>query len=648
MVSERTLLGSTEWLPYPATTLWLWLPLLLLCHWFPYVVVIVSIMHAAQLVVQLSVKLPRRRKLLIWAALLTPLVVCASALGWYTFSGPQARHLWYRPLGIALSSVFISGALTLPFLLFIDAVRGARRLLYPPLLLVATLASLALNRFVLPDEYEPLHVLLAFLALLGASGFGAISARWWKPTRRTGWGVACLTLALSIAFACMLVVSRSHVLSFLVYGKAVGARYLATRLDWDDAVSLTGASSPRLKPNLSANVRMTERARAERAAGLAPHIIVFSIDNVQADHVGCYGYTKHPTTPNIDALASEGMVFDRAYSWFPRTRMFLTSMLLGRAVPRFTEHDFAQSFRDQSLTRLLARRGYHVLLKGWFDAANHFKPDGYGVDTWMPVATEDPRHKVRGQPHVPMSANYRTLERHFERARQQKKPVFAWMHFLQPHPFQNEFLGDEKHGFGSSKVDAYDSAVAIADGYLPELRRLAHEYLEPDRPVYWVVMSDHGTGFSDTGGATQLEEGRNISEHFVHVPLIIAGPGLEGGRSDVLVSASIDTAATLLDLVGINPPPSYDGVSLLPVLGGYLNRSEALTRAVYLNYYGWHGMLHGAHKFAMYKGGASLVNLHEDPHEWRNIADTQPELVRQLDALTQQEQRRIELAFTSK
>ena len=38
--------------------------------------------------------------------------------------------------------------------------------------------------------------------------------------------------------------------------------------------------------------------------------------------------------------------------------MFLTSMLLGRAVPSFTEHEFAQSFRDESLTRLLKKRGY--------------------------------------------------------------------------------------------------------------------------------------------------------------------------------------------------------------------------------------------------------------------------------------------------
>ena len=100
--------------------------------------------------------------------------------------------------------------------------------------------------------------------------------------------------------------------------------------------------------------------------------------------------------------------------------------------------------------------------------------------------------------------------------------------------------------------------------------------------------------------------------------------------------------------MGIQPPASYEGVSLLPVLGGYANRSETQTRAVYLNYYGWQGMLHGAHKLVMYKGGVSLVNLHDDPDESGNIADAEPELARQLKTLTQHEKRRIERAFSSK
>lgn len=644
MVCERTLLGSTEALPYPLTTLWLWLPLLLLCHWFPYVVVILVVMHATRAVVLRQAKPPARRRVFVWAALSSPVVTYAAFLGWYTFSGAQAQQLWYRPIGIALSTIVITSALVLPYLLFLDAIRGARRLVHPPLLAAATLASLALNRFVLPDDYRPLHVCLALLALASAASFGGICARWWQPTRRAGWGLACLGLALSVAFGCMLLVSRSHVLSFLVYGKAVGARYLAARLEWDNAAPPLGTGL-KLKPDLSASPALTKRARERRASSLAPHIIVFSIDNVQADHVGSYGYTKHPTTPNIDALAREGMLFERAYSWFPRTRMFLTSMLLGRAVPAFTTHEFAQRVKDESLTRLLEKRGYHVLLKGWFDEKRRFKPDGYGVDTWLPPAAEDARQRLRGQPHVPMQQNYERIERHFEQAARRSAPVFAWMHFLRPHPAKGKFVGDESRGFGNAAVDAYDSAVAAADAYLPELRALAREHLEPDRPVYWFVMSDHGAGFSEVGSDSHLAEGRNIAESFVHVPLIISGPELQRGRSEVLVSASIDTAATVLDLAGIDRPRSYDGVSLTPVLGGYASHEAAATRAVYLSYYAWHGMVHGAHKLVTYQGGVSLVNLREDPHEWSNAADAEPQLVRQVKALTAAEERRIERAF---
>lgn len=645
MIGERALLEGTESLQSSLVTLWLWLPLLLVCQWFPYTVAVLVVMHVTRLVIARSAKFGRGRKLLTWVALGSPLVVYAVLLGWYTFSGSQARHLWYRPIGVALLPLLISGALLLPFLLYLDAMRGRRRSLSPALLVAGTAASLALNRFVLPDEYEPLHVMLALFALLCASSFGALCPRWWNPTRRTRWAAVWLGLALAATFAGTLVVSRSHVLSFLVYGKAVGTRYLAARLDWDTGNAPVTATSPRLKPDLSANSAAAAKARASRAAAQAPHIIVFSIDNVQADHVGSQGYTRHPTTPNIDALAREGMLFERAYSWFPRTRMFLTSMLLGRAVPRFTEHEFARKFRDKSLTRLLQKRGYHVLLKGWFDEARHFEPDGYGVHTWMPPSAEDARQRLRRQPHVPMARNYRTIERHFKRARRRNAPVFAWMHFLRPHPYKGRFYGDPKRGFGSRAVDIYDSAVAVADAYLAELRALARKHLESDRPVYWFVMSDHGTGFSSVGGEVRLQEGRNVAESFVRVPLIVAGPGVQRGRTQSLVSASIDTAATILDLVGVEPPASYDGVSLMPVLAGDSSPSAEASRAVYLNYYGWHGMVHGVHKLVMYKGGVSLVNLHDDPLERRNIADQEPELVRQLKALTVGETSRIQRAF---
>src|ERR1700732_3062938 len=60
----------------------------------------------------------------------------------------------------------------------------------------------------------------------------------------------------------------------------------------------------------------------------ASPIVLISIDTLRADHVGAYGYRKVPT-PNIDALAADGVLFERAYSHVPLTLPAHTSILSG-------------------------------------------------------------------------------------------------------------------------------------------------------------------------------------------------------------------------------------------------------------------------------------------------------------------------------
>jgi arylsulfatase A-like enzyme len=133
-------------------------------------------------------------------------------------------------------------------------------------------------------------------------------------------------------------------------------------------------------------------------------------------------------------------------------------------------------------------------------------------------------------------------------------------------------------------------------------------------------MSDHGAGFSTLEGATDFSMQRTVSERFVRVPLVVAGPGIEPGRSDVLVSASIDAAATVLDLAGIKPPASYDGTSLAPILFRYARPEGAPERAVYLRYYGHQAIVRGASKLTKFRG-VSLVDVTSDPEERTNLAD---------------------------
>ena len=60
-----------------------------------------------------------------------------------------------------------------------------------------------------------------------------------------------------------------------------------------------------------------------------PHVILISIDTVRADHLGCYGYARD-TSPNIDALARESVMFSQAFaqaSWtLPSHMSVMTSL----------------------------------------------------------------------------------------------------------------------------------------------------------------------------------------------------------------------------------------------------------------------------------------------------------------------------------
>ncbi|PYQ21469.1 MAG: sulfatase, partial [Acidobacteria bacterium] len=61
--------------------------------------------------------------------------------------------------------------------------------------------------------------------------------------------------------------------------------------------------------------------------------MLVTIDTLRADHLGVYGY-KRPTSPKIDALARSGTVFERAYTFWPKTRGSMAIMLTGRRPSR--------------------------------------------------------------------------------------------------------------------------------------------------------------------------------------------------------------------------------------------------------------------------------------------------------------------------
>jgi Sulfatase len=639
MVVEYLLIDKLDSIALSTVELRLQLPILIGCAWFPYATAMAGLLMLAQRGHRKLASLTARQRWAVGLLVVLPPLTYGVYLALYTFSGPQVQLLWYRPFALALLPVLIAGGLLLPLGAFVLGT-GRTEWVQVLVLTAGAIAALLINRLVLPEEYQPLHVLLSLIALIYSSAAAAIVSRRLPVTSSGRRAIGALGGALVLALAGAYFLGKGNAVSFLAYDQTPGARYLVARLDFEAEPAPPTPGTVRFRPGL-ADGKKARAARQARADSPAPHVIVVSIDNVQADRVGAYGYSRHPTTPNIDALAARGMVFERAYSWFPRTRVFLGSLLVGRLLPPFEKFKPPPAHRNTSVTRMLGKRDYHVLVHGWFDNKNRFTPKGFGVHTWMPPSAEDPRRSRRNLPHVPIAQIFAVVKSHFQRAAELDRPVFAWMHFLNPHPVSGEFLADSDHAFGNTESDKYDSAVAVADSYLAELQELAASHLKSNRPIYWFVTSDHGTGFLLEDGKVTQSRGRDVGEQYVHVPLIAAGPGIKPGRTKVLVSSAIDLAATVLDLAGIKPPKDYDGVSLMPVLGGYVDPERAASRAIYLQYYDWRGLIVGRTKVMTRRKSVSLFDVLADPQGLHNLADADPEGARILRAVVEQEEKRI-------
>jgi arylsulfatase A-like enzyme len=373
-----------------------------------------------------------------------------------------------------------------------------------------------------------------------------------------------------------------------------------------------------LKPNLETSE--TAARRELRASRPAPNIVLFSIDGLRTDHVGAYGYKRHPTTPNIDRLAKRGRLFKRAYSSYPTTQNFNTMLLLGRFVPQFSDHNPPLAYQEQAITRLLDKRHYHILVKSWFEhtTGNSFNPAVYGIDTHLPKAKSK---SIRLE--APLEERLASIEKHLAEARQKSLPIFIWTHLLGTHHIGGKFIADDRFAFGDAPLDRYDSAIAASDTWLPEYERLLAKYSDPNRDTIWIVCSDHGV--------KERTAGRDLSNAITQVPLVIVGPGVSPGIDDYPVDVSLDLAATIVDFIGIAPPPSYDGVSLLPLLQGS-SAEEMSFRLIPLLYSRWKGAIYKNYKYREQRDGRSLFDLRHDPEERQNVIGKFPALAAQMAA----------------
>lgn len=315
-----------------------------------------------------------------------------------------------------------------------------------------------------------------------------------------------------------------------------------------------------------------------------PNVVLISIDTLRPDHLGCYGYDR-ATSPNLDRLASQGVVFDSAIAVHTNTTPSHASMLTGLYPGSHGILHNAMRLRDDAtpLAVLLKARGYATagFVSGW--TLHQMTGLNRGFDVYEDRLVEDGR---RSAPYTWEAARlwmagYRPKDR----------PFFLFFHLFEPHfPYRppaeilerflpagrkpleklHEGLPGRLSEVGLTDVDKleyvarYDGEIAFADQTVGQLLTYLDSEGLADQTIV-IMTSDHGETLFER--AWVFDHGGRAYDEQVRVPMILRLPGglHAGTRIDSQVS-HVDILPTLAELLDLQLPEPTSGQSLLPLI----------------------------------------------------------------------------------
>lgn len=345
-------------------------------------------------------------------------------------------------------------------------------------------------------------------------------------------------------------------------------------------------------------------------------VILISIDTLRADHLPIYGYAAG-STPHIDALAREGVVFEDAYSQVPLTLPSHTTLLTGLLPPHHGVRDnmgFTLKPEHRTLATRLKAAGAATgaaisayVLRRQTGISQGF--DFYDDELEIKGGTESLGAIQRDGARAVASLT-RWVDDHASGR------FFAFLHLYEPHsPYEPP---PEFDRFPAR----YDGEIAYADAlvgrFLDHLK--ARGIL--DRALV-VLVSDHGEGLGEHGEA---EHGIFLYREEMHVPLIVRLPG--GARGGTRVRGTVgldDVAPTILDLAGL-PAGGMDGHSLREALvEGTAKDERVYSETLFPRYhFGWSDLYAATEGSLRYIRAPrpELYDLGPDPHELKNLASS--------------------------
>ncbi|MEW6381954.1 MAG: sulfatase-like hydrolase/transferase [bacterium] len=354
------------------------------------------------------------------------------------------------------------------------------------------------------------------------------------------------------------------------------------------------------------------------------NIVVITVDTLRADRLGCYGY-RRIKTPQIDALAGEGVLFEQAFTPTPTTLPAHASIFTGTyPITHGLRSNGTFSLSESALTlaEILKKQGYETAA---FVSA-YVLDSRFGLDQGFDVYNDDLTTGVQSAM-LQKERRAETVTRaavQWLSSRKKGAPFFLWVHYYDPHtaydppaPFKDVYAHSP-----------YDGEIAYADSWIRVLINKLKEQGIYDQTLI-ALSGDHGEGLGDHQEDTH---GIFLYEATLHVPLIFRYPARmpKNTRIRSLVRL-IDIAPSLLDVLGQKAPASMQGSSLLPLISGQ-KKDLGLVLYCETDYprftYGWsplEGIRTGQWKYIK-APESELYDLVKDPAEGNNLIQKEKKL----------------------
>jgi arylsulfatase A-like enzyme len=301
---------------------------------------------------------------------------------------------------------------------------------------------------------------------------------------------------------------------------------------------------------------------------IKPNILLVTIDTLRRDRLGCYGYLPD-TTPFIDRLAKEGLVFKNVITPLPLTCPSHASILtsLHPLTHQLIRNGARLDLRIETIAEVLKKNGYHTIgavgakhLSSQYDFSQGF--DSFS-DDWDPEIIDwkgRVKNFTRKEQRIAKSVNQsliKQVEDYLDKYR--NKPLFIWVHYFDPHA---PYIDREDIVLNKRKNDVvkrYDKEIRYTNDYIEKLYHFLEEKGLTGRMIT-CITADHGEQFGDHGFSAQHYD---VYSETTFVPLIFHGYKIPNNKTVEDYISTMDIGITLLELVNLNFEKPVDGVSLL-------------------------------------------------------------------------------------